>query len=265
MLGHFRTACLTTVLCAFPALAQDVPLPTANPELGQATGDGAAAPIKRPAAAPTPKPDIVADEKKPAMPAAKDDELTTNADMEKSLLQCEAALTSLGAKFERLKPIDGDNGCGLSAPYNLTVIAPGVTLSPNTEMSCQTALATSQWAINILQPAAGALGENVRLKSIAHASTYICRKRNNQSDTKLSEHAKGNAIDISSFSFDNHESIPIEPRAGKGTMREAFQRTARAGACLYFSTVLGPGSDEYHDDHLHFDTIARPSGYRLCQ
>lgn len=28
----------------------------------------------------------------------------------------------------------------------------------------------------------------------------------------------------------------------------------RKGACGTFNTVLGPGSDRFHRDHLHFDT-----------
>jgi hypothetical protein len=29
--------------------------------------------------------------------------------------------------------------------------------------------------------------------------------------------------------------------------------------------VLGPGSDAFHDDHLHLDLAERRGGYRLCQ
>jgi len=33
----------------------------------------------------------------------------------------------------------------------------------------------------------------------------------------------------------------------------AFQRALNAAACLYFTTVLSPGSDETHRDHMHLD------------
>ncbi|MBC7084727.1 MAG: extensin family protein, partial [Firmicutes bacterium] len=36
-------------------------------------------------------------------------------------------------------------------------------------------------------------------------------------------------------------------------------------ACLYFTTVLSPGSDDAHKDHLHLDVIERKSGYRFCR
>ncbi|MEO6301119.1 MAG: extensin family protein, partial [Paracoccaceae bacterium] len=32
-----------------------------------------------------------------------------------------------------------------------------------------------------------------------------------------------------------------------------------------FSTVLGPGSNTSHDDHLHLDIMARDNGFRLCE
>jgi hypothetical protein len=184
---------------------------------------------------------------------------------EAALDVCETELKTLGAQFERRKPIDGEGLCGLAAPYTVAAIAPGVRLTPDTEMSCAAALATSKWVTKAVLPAVEALGPDISLTRITHASTYVCRKRNNQSGGRMSEHALGGAIDISRFDFDGRAPLPIVPRAGKGTIEEAFQRAVRAGACLYFTTVLGPGSDGYHDDHLHFDVIRRPRGYRLCQ
>ena len=36
-------------------------------------------------------------------------------------------------------------------------------------------------------------------------------------------------------------------------------------ACARFSTVLGPGSDWYHEDHIHLDLMERRGNYRICQ
>lgn len=44
-------------------------------------------------------------------------------------------------------------------------------------------------------------------------------------------------------------------------LREAIKK----GACNRFTTVLGPGSDSSHKDHLHLDMRQRPRGYRICQ
>lgn len=178
---------------------------------------------------------------------------------------CEAELTRLGAVFERLDPIEGEGGCGVPQPYDLAEPAPGVELDPGTQMTCPAALATARWVRDVAQPAARALGEEVALSGITHASTYVCRSRNGQAGAKISEHATGGAIDVSRFEFDGYEPLPIVPRKGKGDIEEAFQRAVQAGACLHFTTVLGPGSDAHHDDHLHLDLAERRSGYRLCQ
>ena len=103
------------------------------------------------------------------------------------------------------------------------------------------------------------------LSAIENGSDYTCRRRNNSQDGRLSEHAFGNAIDVMGFVFDDGTRIAIEPREAEGTMVEAFQDSVRAAACLEFSTVLGPGSNASHDDHLHLDIMDRNGGYRLCE
>jgi hypothetical protein len=67
------------------------------------------------------------------------------------------------------------------------------------------------------------------------------------------------------FRFSDGPPLPIQPREGDGTFEEAFQAAVRASACLDFSTVLGPGSNAFHDTHLHFDVIVRTNGYRICE
>ncbi len=39
----------------------------------------------------------------------------------------------------------------------------------------------------------------------------------------------------------------------------------RASACARFSTVLGPGSDGYHEEHIHLDLAERRGGYTMCE
>jgi len=178
---------------------------------------------------------------------------------------CERELARLGARFERIDPVIGEGGCGVSRPYNVRQIAHGVSLAPDTILTCEAALATARWVRDAVVPAARAMGGGARLSAITHATTYDCRGRNNQPDAKLSEHAKGTAIDISGFGFVGHEPIAVMARAGRGTIEEAFQRAVRAAACLHFTTVIGPGADAFHDDHLHLDLARRSRGYRLCQ
>lgn len=182
-----------------------------------------------------------------------------------ALAACLVDLRTFGVVFERVDPVIGKNGCGIRAPFAVTEIADGVKLRPATQLRCATALAMARWVDRIVVPATAALPGEVRLAQINHGSTYVCRRRNNQPTGKMSEHSIGNAIDVMSFEFTGRDPIAISPRAGKGTIEEAFQRTVRAGACLDFTTVLGPGADSSHDDHLHLDIAERRGGYRLCQ
>jgi hypothetical protein len=39
----------------------------------------------------------------------------------------------------------------------------------------------------------------------------------------------------------------------------------RASACAHFATVLGPGSDSEHAEHVHVDLEPRRNDYKLCE
>ena len=45
----------------------------------------------------------------------------------------------------------------------------------------------------------------------------------------------------------------------------AVAAALKDSACARFSTVLGPGSDGYHEDHVHLDLAQRHNGYKICQ
>jgi hypothetical protein len=44
-----------------------------------------------------------------------------------------------------------------------------------------------------------------------------------------------------------------------------FRESVRKSVCTRFTTVLGPGSDGYHETHIHVDLAERRGGYRICQ
>jgi hypothetical protein len=46
---------------------------------------------------------------------------------------------------------------------------------------------------------------------------------------------------------------------------QGFLRDVQASACQQFSTVLAPGSNVYHYDHIHVDLMRRASGRLICQ
>lgn len=182
---------------------------------------------------------------------------------------CRLALSILGTKYEEVPEITSpeDEHCGIARPIRVQEIIRGVTLLGGADMRCDTARALGFWTQNFLRPATAALPESPQLTGLQLGSTYACRARvgTGKERPKLSEHAIGNAIDIAAFEFSNGEILKVEPRQDTGDIAESFQRSAQSTACLYFTTVLGPGSNAAHNDHLHLDVAARKNGWRLCQ
>ena len=179
------------------------------------------------------------------------------------LSACLAALDDLGVAYQRADPItDPENpDCGIANSLTVSEIAPGVALDPPPTLRCAAALAAAHWVADVALPLSRKLEGRGTLTAIDQGTGYLCRPR---ADGEVSEHAFGNAIDVMGFRFESGDPIPVEPRAGDGNLEEAFQRAVRAGACLDFSTVLGPGQED-HADHLHLDIKARDSGFRICQ
>lgn len=188
---------------------------------------------------------------------------------EQEFAACMLALNMLGTQYTLPPTVsDPDNAdCGIARPVLVDQIIPGVTLQGKAMMQCATARALALWTREFVVPAAATLQGAPRITGMTPGSTYHCRARigTGNSRPKLSEHAKGNAIDIASFQFDGHDPVPIAPRKGKGDRIEAFQRAVRASGCLYFTTVLGPGSNTAHADHLHLDIAQRRGDWRICQ
>lgn len=182
---------------------------------------------------------------------------------------CLRALSRLGAVYAEQPPLadPGDADCGIARPVRVDRILPGLVLEGGAVMRCDTARALGLWARDFLRPAAARLPGAPRVTGLRTGTTYDCRPRigTGQDRPKLSQHALGNAIDIAAVQFEGAEALPIRPRSNSGDLAEAFQRTLRASGCLFFTTVLGPGANEAHDDHLHLDIAARRGGWRLCQ
>ncbi|KAA3500694.1 extensin [Rhizobium rhizogenes] len=209
------------------------------------------------------------EQQKPADEAAKPEEKPpepVKPEDPAALEACLGALKEIGAEFKKLEPIrDEEQGCGIEAPIELSVVLPGIKLEPSGTMRCETALALSRWTREMMLPAAALALPERKVTAIANASTYICRNRNSAETGKISEHAKGNAVDISTIAFDKGDPLVMKPRGEDGTPEGAFQRTITAAACLFFRTVLSPGSDATHQDHLHLDVLERKGGYLYCR
>lgn len=175
---------------------------------------------------------------------------------------CLQDLRRLGVSFSEEEPIDPQGACHVDHPLKVASLGSGVAIAPAATLNCRTAEALASWVKNVLLPAAQKhLG--ARPERIVHASTYVCRSRNNIPGAKLSEHAHANAVDIASIAFADRDPFDIGVRDASED-EGAFQLAVRKGSCDYFTTVLGPGSDASHATHLHFDMAERNGGYRLC-
>ncbi|THV21300.1 extensin family protein [Peteryoungia ipomoeae] len=182
------------------------------------------------------------------------------------LAACLAELKAIGASFEVKPVIDDAGGCGMASPVILKKPMPDVALEPEATLRCETALQLSRMTRDMIGPAAAiAFPDKPKLSAILQASGYVCRNRNSAETGKVSEHAYGNAIDIAGLRFGKEDQAVMIAKQDDGTAEAAFQRAFNAFACLYFTTVLSPGSDATHQDHMHLDVIERKSGYRYCR
>jgi hypothetical protein len=161
----------------------------------------------------------------------------------------------------------GRGQCALQNPFVMTAATAGrVRFEPAARVRCQMIPSIERWVSEVLQPGARAyLGS--RIVGLKIAASYACRPRNSQRGARLSEHGRGNAIDISAFHLADGRTVTV--KAGwRGPRDEGrFLRYVHRGACEHFSTVLGPKADRHHHDHLHFDLAShgRRGTYRVCK
>ena len=271
----WAVACAILVAALASAAAQERP-PTppapSRPAAATLTADGDARPPERPDAAPegppAPADPFPARDGKPFGPPPPPTWFTL-AETDAEFAACRLALSMLGSRYTVEPPVTDpdDRNCGIARPLRVTHVLADVALSGNPVMRCDTARALGLWTRDFLLPATALMPGAPRLAALETGPAYTCRDRvgTGAVDPKPSEHGFGNAIDVTGFRLAGAEPMPVAPRGGDGDSAESFQRAARATACLLFSTVLGPGSNAAHDDHLHLDVARRGGGWRLCE
>ena len=270
-----------------PANRGDVPVPEPKPEHDQA---------ETPRAPETPK----AAETKPAPPPDPRSGTKPLTPMPMAETGCRQRLRDLGVVFEERPAEASADGCSLPYPVSVKALGDGASLAPPALMNCDTAEAAARFTKSVIAPAAKR-EFGTTLKSIDQASAYVCRPRNG--GAKLSEHAFGNALDISAFKLSDGRTITVDEktamirfRPDDGKVAKArtaaekdtharkemvapdpatagvpnspetrFMNTVRTAACGPFKTVLGPGSNADHATHFHFDLAPRKHGGTVCE
>jgi hypothetical protein len=175
---------------------------------------------------------------------------------------CDLRLAKLG-EFSPLPGLVGPGECGAADVVRLSAVTlpdrARVPLNPPATLRCGMAEALAHFVRDDVAPAVAGLG--APLAAIVNYDSYDCRGRNRVVGAKISEHGKGNAIDIRGFKLGNGTVVELtSPIVAKD-----FRERVRTAACGRFNTVLGPGSDGYHESHVHLDLAERTRGHKMCQ
>ena len=176
---------------------------------------------------------------------------------------CRMALTEQIAIAPSIPDIHGAGGCGGEDLVRLeAIVLPDkqkVSVKPAAILRCKMATAIAEWVRSDIAPLAQGLGSMI--SDLDNFDSFECRGRNRVVGAPLSEHGRANALDVRAFKLANGKSISLTDRTVPRDLRE----TVLHSVCTRFSTVLGPGSDWYHEDHIHLDLMERRNNYRICQ
>jgi hypothetical protein len=177
---------------------------------------------------------------------------------------CRLRLTAELAIAPSIPALDGPGECAVRDVVRLEAIllpdGSRVSVTPPATLRCSMAEEIVRWVREDVTVAVQSFG--APLRSIDDYASYHCRGRNNIVGAPLSEHGRANALDIRSLRLANGKVLGLtDPHVARD-----FRESMRKSACGRFSTVLGPGSDGYHEDHVHVDLRERPRGrFPMCQ
>ena len=218
-------------------------------------------PKPRPAEAPAIEPDKPAERQTRRPPRA--DKPAEQAAPAPPPSACRLALTEAIAIAPSIPDIHGPGGCGGEDLVRLeAVVLPDkqrVSVKPAAILRCAMASAIADWIRTDMAPLAASLGSAI--SDLDNFDSFECRGRNRVVGAQLSEHGRANALDVRALKLANGQSISLTDRTVPRELRESVLHSV----CARFSTVLGPGSDWYHEDHIHLDLMERRNNYRICQ
>jgi hypothetical protein len=176
---------------------------------------------------------------------------------------CRLALTEEIAIAPSVDDINGPGGCvGVDLVRLQAIVLPNrhkVAVAPAATLRCTMASVVADWIrTDVVALAAQQQSEPAVLDNF---DSYECRGFNRIPGAHLSEHGSANALDVRAIKLANGRSIGLTDRNVPREVRESVLHSV----CARFTTVLGPDSDWYHEDHIHLDLAARRNDYRICQ
>jgi len=177
--------------------------------------------------------------------------------------QCDQLVAAGTIVGERRPAIADSAECAIDAPVSLEAIilkeGRRVALASPALLNCAMAGALAEW----LREEGAEMLEEQRgpLKRLVVGGGYQCRRRNGAETGKISEHAQGNALDLIGVEWVRGDKMTFTDPA----LDLALATDLQLSLCGRFSTVLGPGSDAFHDSHVHIDLDQRVHGFKLCE
>jgi hypothetical protein len=176
---------------------------------------------------------------------------------------CRQALTEEIAIAPSIPDIHGPGGCGGEDLVRLeAIVLPDkhrVAVTPAATLRCKMATEIADWVrtdvVNLTAP----LGSEPA--ALDNFDSYECRGFNRVPGAHLSEHGRADALDVRAIKLVNGKSIELTDRTVPRDLRESILHSV----CARFMTVLGPGSDGYHEEHIHLDLMERRNNYKICQ
>jgi hypothetical protein len=175
---------------------------------------------------------------------------------------CDLRLSKF-ATFKPLPTLVGAGECGATDAVLLdAVILPDqskVAVTPAATLRCPMAEQIALWVRDDVEPLAMKLGAPLRV--LDNFDSYECRGRNRIPGAKLSEHGRANALDVRLFKLADGQSLTLTDV----NVNKAWREAIKASVCARFSTILGPGSDGAHEEHIHLDLAERRNNYKVCE
>ncbi len=191
------------------------------------------------------------------------------ADVTAQPSECRQRLEKIAA-IVPMPRLVGPGGCGGRDMVQLdaVLLAGGarIEVRPAAVLRCEMAESFTAWIRDEAAPRLAATGTAVR--SVENYDDFECRGRNRVLTARLSEHGKGNAVDVRAFTLADGRVIGLTDMTvglTDMTVGQVLREGLRTSACQRFTTVLGPGSDGHHEGHIHLDLAERRQGYRICQ
>ena len=180
---------------------------------------------------------------------------------------CLRRLADLGVKFASAAAPASGVQCRIDNPVRLEAVETGgqiVRWPDRPLVSCEFATTLASFTRDVAQPLARGLA-GASVTAFGTGNGFECRSRNGVAGARMSAHGQGLAVDIAWFEFAGGKRAVVE--APGDDDRRRFVDALRKAACGWFTTVLGPGSDSAHSNHLHLDRErrGRDGQSRLCQ